>query len=145
MTRKERVIKSFPILTNLYHVLQKGITLLLINLDNTTTVDVTLALNNTWTLNTLNSPIHHHHRHHHHHRPNKPRGGLNVREEYHLTAHDLHSQVMMLNGEELKVNAYGGIPQLKPLYANASEAISVAPYSIVFAHIPHLTLYACSS
>ncbi|XP_076956959.1 heparanase-like protein 3 [Bidens hawaiensis] len=126
----------------------KGITLLLINLDNTTTVDVTLALNNTWTLNTLKSPIHrHHHRHRHHHTPNKPRGGLNVREEYHLTAKngDLHSQVMMLNGKELKVNAYGGIPQLKPLYVNASEVISVAPYSIVFAHIPHLTLYACSS
>ncbi|XP_076902211.1 heparanase-like protein 3 [Bidens hawaiensis] len=127
----------------------KGITLLLINLDNTTTVDVSLALNNTWMLNALNSPIHRrHHRHHHHHKPHNSKfGGLNVREEYHLTAKngDLHSQVMMLNGEELKVNAYGGIPQLKPLYANASEVISVAPYSIVFAHIPHLTLYACSN
>ncbi|KAI3711722.1 hypothetical protein L1987_70265 [Smallanthus sonchifolius] len=126
----------------------KGITLLLINLDNTTTVDVSLSLNSTWMLHTLKSPVHHRH---HHHKANKPRnskiGGISIREEYHLTAKDgdLHSQVMMLNGKELRVNSYGGIPHLEPLYVNSSEIISVAPFSIVFAHIPHLTLYACSN
>ncbi|KAK9060694.1 hypothetical protein SSX86_021400 [Deinandra increscens subsp. villosa] len=134
----------------------KGITLLLINLDNTTTVDVSLSLNSTLMLNTLKSPVHHHHHHHHHHRHHhhkatKPRnsktGGIGTREEYHLTAKngDLHSQVMMLNGKELRVNSYGGIPQLEPLYVNSSEIISVAPLSIVFTHIPHLTLYACGN
>ncbi|KAF5776459.1 putative glycosidase [Helianthus annuus] len=132
----------------------KGITLLLINLDNKTTVDVSLALNNTWTLNATKSVHHRHHRHHHHHRHrnadkpgNSKINGINVREEYHLTAKngDLHSQVMMLNGKELRVDSYGGIPHLEPLYVNSSEIISVAPLSIVFAHIPHLTLYACSN
>nr|XP_043624662.1 heparanase-like protein 3 [Erigeron canadensis] len=122
-----------------------GITLLLINLDNKTTVDVSLSLNSTWRVHKLKSS------HHHHHKANKSRnskiGGLNTREEYHLTAknRDLHSQVMMLNGKELAVNSYGEIPPLEPVYLNSSEAISVAPFSIVFAHIPHLTVYACNN
>ncbi|KAD2394288.1 hypothetical protein E3N88_41265 [Mikania micrantha] len=130
----------------------KGITLLLINLDNKTTVDVNLSLNSTWMLDTLKPPLHHHHHHHRrHHDANKPRNrkirGLNIREEYHLTAknRDLHSQVMMLNGKELKVNSYGEIPKLKPLYVNSTEMISVSPFSIVFVHMPHLTFYACSN
>lgn len=120
--------------------------LLLINLDNKTTVDVNLSLNNTWRVHKLKSL-----RHHHHHKANKPRnsmiGGINTREEYHLTAKngDLHSQVMMLNGKELMVNSSGEIPPLEPIYVNSSEPISIAPFSIVFAHIPHLTLYACSN
>ncbi|KAD2394313.1 hypothetical protein E3N88_41290 [Mikania micrantha] len=130
----------------------KGITLLLINLDNKTTVDVNLSLNSTWMLDTLKPPPpHHHHHHRRHHDANKPRNrkirGLNIREEYHLTAknRDLHSQVMMLNGKELKVNSYGEIPKLKPLYVNSTEMISVSPFSIVFVHMPHLTFYACSN
>lgn len=130
----------------LISLLQKGITLLLINLANTTKVDVSLSLNSTWMVQKLKSPPHHHRQ-----KANKPWnskiGGINTREEYHLTAKngDLHSQVMMLNGKELTVNSYGEIPPLEPLYVNSTETISVAPFSIVFAHIPHLTLYACSN
>ncbi|KAI3775396.1 hypothetical protein L1987_49969 [Smallanthus sonchifolius] len=125
----------------------QGITLLLINLDDKTTVDVSLSLNSTWSLHKLKSRVHYHH----HHKSNTPRNsklsGTSTREEYHLTAKngDLHSQVMMLNGKELRVSSYGEIPQLEPLYVDSSKAISVAPFSIVFAHIPHLTLYACSN
>ncbi|KAD6795007.1 hypothetical protein R6Q59_021085 [Mikania micrantha] len=124
----------------------KGITLLLINLDSNTTVDVSLSLNGTWSLLRLKSHVHDHH-----HKAHKPRNskisGTITREEYHLTAKNgnLHSQVMMLNGKELIVNSFGEIPQLVPLYVNSSGPISVAPFSIVFAHIPQLTLFACSS
>ncbi|KAI3803050.1 hypothetical protein L1987_31198 [Smallanthus sonchifolius] len=124
----------------------KGITLLLINLDAKTTVDVSLSVNSTWSLHKLKSRVYSHH-----HKANKPHNskisGTNKREEYHLTAKngDLHSKVMMLNGKELRVSSYGEIPQLEPLYVDSSEPISVAPFSIVFAHIPYLTLYACSN
>ncbi|PWA42308.1 glucuronidase 3 [Artemisia annua] len=125
----------------------KGITLLLINLDNTTRVEVNLSLNNTWIVHKLKSG----HHHHHWRKGYRPRGsmigGINSREEYHLTAknRNLHSQVMMLNGNELTVDANDAIPPLEPVHVNSSEPISVAPYSIVFAHLPHLTLYACSN
>lgn len=68
-----------------------------------------------------------------------------TREEYHLTAKDgnLHSQTMMLNGKELNVSSEGYIPPLEPLNVSSSEPIVVAPYSIVFTHIPYLTLDAC--
>ncbi|KAI7728551.1 hypothetical protein M8C21_001069 [Ambrosia artemisiifolia] len=124
----------------------QGITLLLINLDSKTTVDVSLSLDSTWSLHKLRSRAHYHH-----HKANKPRhskiSGTNTREEYHLTAKDgdLHSQVMMLNGKELSVNSNGEIPELVPMYVDSSEPISVAPFSIVFAHIPYLTLDACNN
>ncbi|KAJ0745214.1 putative glycosidase [Helianthus annuus] len=123
-----------------------GITLLLINLDSKITVDVSLSLDSAWSLHKLKSHVHYHHR-----KANKPRhskiSGTNTREEYHLTAKDgdLHSQVMMLNGKELRVNSNGEIPQFEPVNVDSSEPISVAPFSIVFARIPNVTLYACGN
>lgn len=122
----------------------KGITLLLINLDNSTTVEVKIDYNSTWRL-------HRRHRSHHHHRrthillPQGNNTSETTREEYHLTAKDgnLHSQTMLLNGNALTVNSSGHIPPLEPVNVNSSEPIIVAPYSIVFAHIPNLVLYAC--
>lgn len=123
-------------------VLQRGITLLLINLDGDKTVQVKIAHNGT---------VEHKHRHaHHHHRryiqlPRYNKTVLTAREEYHLTAKDgdLHSQIMLLNGKELRVDESGNIPPLEPVTANLSEPVSVAPYSIVFVHIPHIILHAC--
>ncbi|GJZ05373.1 heparanase-like protein 3 [Tanacetum coccineum] len=107
----------------------KGITILLINLDNSTCIiDVNLSAYNT--------------------RHTKMSGTRKqIREEYRLTAKDgnLHSKVMLLNGEELSVDSSGDIPLLTPLYVNSSEPITVAPYSIVFVHLPHFTVYACQS
>lgn len=130
--------------------MQNGITLLLINLDNTTTVKVNPTFNNSsWQQNLHRS--HHHHRHHHQHRPKTIRLPPKVhpimtetREEYHLTAKDgdLHSRTMMLNGNPLTVDPSGKIPTLKPLNIISSEPIIVAPYSIVFVHLP-VVLPAC--
>ncbi|GKD57678.1 heparanase-like protein 3, partial [Tanacetum coccineum] len=106
----------------------KGIAILLINLDNSTSIDVKLTVNST--------------------RPTKTSGSrIQIREEYHLTAKDgnLNSKLTVLNGKDLRVNSSSDIPPLEPLYVNSSEQITVAPYSIVFAHIPHFTLHACKS
>jgi len=144
--------------------LQKGITLLLINLDNSTTVEVTVTFNSTWRLHQKHKPhrshnLHKPHRSHKLHKPyrshkshkskviqqpQRSTSGI-TREEYHLTAKDgdLHSQTMLLNGNILTVNSSGDIPSLEPLHVNSSKPIMVAPFSIVFVQMPYV-LPACS-
>ncbi|KAK1418455.1 hypothetical protein QVD17_27600 [Tagetes erecta] len=127
----------------------KGITILLMNLHNSTTFDVNLSVNSIWRLHKHRSHTHHQHKIKNSHSESRHkkmgRKRTRTREEYHLTAKDgnLHSKVMMLNKKELRVNSYGEIPSLEPLYVNSSKPITVHPYSIVFAHIPHFALYAC--
>ncbi|XP_022042202.1 heparanase-like protein 3 [Helianthus annuus] len=114
-----------------------GITLLLINLDNLTTINVNLSANTLLKSRAQIELV----------TQDTKTGESTTREEYHLTAKDgdLHSQTMMLNGNELTVNSAGDIPPLEPLLVNSLEPISVAPYSIVFVHIPYLTLNACGN
>ena len=135
---QNRVYILFFDLTRFF-IMQKGFTLLLINLDNSTTIQVKVAFNRT-------SSSRHKHRFHRKH-IRLPQGykSENDREEYHLTAKNgnLHSQTMLLNGKILTVNSSGDIPPLEPLYANSSSPISVAPFSIVFAHIPNVVPPAC--
>ncbi|KAK7264851.1 hypothetical protein RJT34_32464 [Clitoria ternatea] len=103
----------------------QGITILLLNLDNSTTVQANVALK-------FNKPPH-------------STVGEPARREYHLTAkdRDLHSQTVLLNGKILTVNPDGDIPPLEPLYVDSSKPIIVDPFSIVFAHIPNVVLSAC--
>lgn len=130
----------------------KGITLLLINLDNSTTIETKVSFNSTYSSN-------HQHKSHHHHHHNTElirlphQSGKNrerkkeetTRVEYHLTPldGDLHSQVMLLNGKILAVDSEGQIPPLEGKIVNSSEPISVAPFSIVFVHISSVSLPAC--
>lgn len=122
----------------------KGITILLMNL-NSTAVEAEVGLNKTVSLWHRKSSqvqversrfikVHH----------NKKNGA--AREEYHLTAQDgnLQSQSLVLNGNILSINEDGAIPGLNPLYVNTSTPIRVAPFSIVFAHLPYLILPACN-
>ncbi|KAL8216831.1 hypothetical protein R6Q57_023668 [Mikania cordata] len=69
-----------------------------------------------------------------------------TRQEYHLTAKDgnLRSQILFLNGKELTVNNTGIIPSLEPMEVSLSDPITVAPYSIVFVHIPGIHIQACT-
>ncbi|XP_004292974.1 PREDICTED: heparanase-like protein 3-like [Fragaria vesca subsp. vesca] len=113
----------------------QGITVLLINLGNTT-VQVDVSTKNGGSRSTLNF-----------------KEGLkdskatknDVREEYHITAKDgdLLSRVILLNGKELTVNSAGQIPSLEPMIVEISDPTSVAPFSIVFVHIPNITVPAC--
>ncbi|XP_062233472.1 heparanase-like protein 3 [Phragmites australis] len=69
-----------------------------------------------------------------------------MRDEYHLTPEDgnLQSQVMLLNGMALATDADGNIPRLEAVKMDAAQPITVAPYSIVFSHIPNFSAPACS-
>lgn len=123
--------------------MQKGITVLLMNLDNTTTVVAKVELNKTFSL-----------RHTKHMKsykgatsqlPQDPNGEIQ-REEYHLTAKDgnLHSQTMLLNGNALQVNSTGDLPPIEPIHINSTEPITIAPYSIVFVHMRSVVVPACA-
>lgn len=123
-------------------LLQEGITLLLINLDSNTTVQVHV---------TTDSAINKVSKHRRHPRKksdwmHRPKKTIAIsREEYHLTAMngDLHSQTMLLNGKALIVNSTGESPPLEPMKVDTSEPITVTPFSIVFVHIPNIHLSAC--
>jgi heparanase 1 len=123
--------------------LQKGITLLLINLDGNTTVEVHVSTENVTGNGTLVTQ-----------QQNQTKfsgmsKGSNIdvstREEYHLTAlnGDLHSQTVLLNGNILSVNSSGSVPPLEPIETSQYDPITVAPFSIVFAHIANSTVPAC--
>ncbi|PWA65737.1 glycoside hydrolase, family 79 [Artemisia annua] len=105
----------------------KGITILLMNLDNTTTIEVKLSVNKTWRLHKHRSRSHHQlktKQTHSESRPTKMRKTrIRTRQEYHLTPKDgnLHSKVMMLNGKVLTVNSAGRIPSLKPFFILVSS------------------------
>lgn len=68
-----------------------------------------------------------------------------TREEYHLTPKEgnIQSQTMLLNSKILAVDSNGNIPKLEPIEVEATMPITVAPYSIVFVHIPYFDAPAC--
>ncbi|KAG6410452.1 hypothetical protein SASPL_128512 [Salvia splendens] len=122
--------------------LSKGVTLLLINIDGSTTLRAKVDFNGTLK--------HNHHKHRHH----RSRGNLlrhrkqvseAAREEYHLTPMDgnIRSRTVLLNGKALTVDSTGIIPSLQPVRVNSSELITVAPYSIVFVSMPNVSIPAC--
>ncbi|XP_042756766.1 heparanase-like protein 3 [Lactuca sativa] len=124
-----------------------GITLLLINLDGIKTTNVGISFINTIkiiTQTTKKEPKEQKRTKFSKMRRN-PKVNEVIREEYHLTAKngDLHSQIVLLNGKELIVNSSGIIPSLNPIKQNFSSPINVAPYSIVFVHIPSVRFPAC--
>ncbi|XP_057433201.1 heparanase-like protein 3 [Lotus japonicus] len=119
----------------------KGIIILLINLDSSTAIEAEVTLSDNKFLRHRkmadNSKL-----------TELPLRGASgtAREEYHLTpgGGDIHSQIMVLNGNALTVNSAGDIPALEPLFVNSSMPITVAPFSIVFAHIPDAVVAACN-
>ncbi|GFQ00448.1 heparanase-like protein 3 [Phtheirospermum japonicum] len=118
-----------------------GITLLLINLDNSTTVQVGLSIENAIPNKavTLEQIVQ---------QTENTRFGKQdemARDEYRLTANkgDLHSRTMLLNGEIISINSSGIIPDLQPKRVDASEPITVAPLSILFTQIPFIQVPAC--
>ncbi|XP_030939815.1 heparanase-like protein 3 [Quercus lobata] len=127
----------------------KGITLLLINLDGNTTVQVRVSTENN-SGGTKNSSMHEiqipRTRFATMHRVRGSRRVNETRKEYHLTAKDgdLHSQTILLNGKILNIDSSGLIPPLIPIDVNQLDPIIVAPFSIVFAQIPYIKFSACN-
>ncbi|CAN8323665.1 unnamed protein product [Cochlearia groenlandica] len=119
----------------------KGITVLLMNLDNITTVLAKVGINNNNTYNMRHTK----HMKKFFDKSETPNDEIQ-REEYHLTAKDgnLHSQSMLLNGNTLQVNSAGDIPPIEPILVNSTEPVTIAPYSIVFVHMRDVVVPACA-
>lgn len=131
-------------------MLQKGITLLLINMSNRTSFRVN-------TRNSMSLKL----------QGNHPPKRENIvvrtlkravsfvgvrssneplfREEYHLTPKDgvLQSQTVLLNGVPLENTENGDIPALKPALVDVTTPVSVAPYSIAFIVYPNFDAPVC--
>ncbi|XP_047339567.1 heparanase-like protein 3 [Impatiens glandulifera] len=140
--------KASTILILNAYLTQRGITILLINLDGNTTAKLSFKIDNSTIKGTNNKRkriIHN-------------TGRINfdpiwqrlkmkdgTREEYHLAAKDgdLHSQTVLLNGEALMVNSFREIPRLTPRVVNGSEPVTIAPFSIAFCHFPNIHVNAC--
>jgi len=129
----------------LFHFFQQGITLVLINLDGNTTTEVVVTTKSAfvWSL-----------KHHNHstasntkfnHVPRTRKTNQFTREEYHLTApsRNLHSRIMLLNGKVLAADQNGNITKLEPIKVDGLGSTRIAPFSIVFAHIPYFHAPAC--
>ncbi|EXB65076.1 Heparanase-like protein 2 [Morus notabilis] len=104
-----------------------GVTLLLINLSNSTFFDVAIA---------EDSNAH-----------RKLFESRSQREEYHLTAKDgdIQSDVVLLNGSPLQLtNSSDIIPQMQPVLVDSSSAIRVAPHSFVFVVLKDIKARACA-
>ncbi|CAN6470100.1 unnamed protein product [Victoria cruziana] len=129
-----------------------GITVLLINLSNTTTFsvgvenDVNLNLHLGGKSDQEGSVIH----------SLKKKfawfgklasNGNEQRYEYHLTPKDgyLRSQTMLLNGRPLELTGTGEIPSLEPILVNSSSKITIAPFSIAFITLPNFEAAAACS
>ncbi|CAN6285216.1 unnamed protein product [Urochloa humidicola] len=130
---------------------QQGITLLLINLSNTTGYNVTLQ-------NDINVSLGK--------RPDlekrssftqrlkkavswmgsKSSSDTRKREEYHLTAKDgnLQSKTMLLNGVSLELGDDGSVPAMNPVLVTVDSPVYLAPISIAFVVLPKFEAKACS-
>ncbi|GAB4829071.1 hypothetical protein Ancab_018733 [Ancistrocladus abbreviatus] len=95
----------------------RGVTVLLINMSNSTTFSVSLVNEfNLYPHTSTGEPTE------------------NEREEYHLTPKDgnIQSQVVLLNGKPLTLAENNGIPEMQPKVVDSSSPITVAPDSFVF-------------
>ncbi|TVU27864.1 hypothetical protein EJB05_19365 [Eragrostis curvula] len=116
-----------------------GITLLLINLSGTNTDQIYVTSEGAQTQGSRKEGRGFSHI------PGLGKAAVFTREEYHLTPKDgkLQSQQVLLNGNVLATDANGEIPKLEPVQVEGTQPITVAPYSIVFAHIPSFYAPAC--
>jgi heparanase 1 len=132
--------------------MQQGITLLLINLSNSTGYNVTLQ-------NDLNVSVDRRSSHRRKHSSfthglkravswlgSKPSGESTKRDEYHLTAKDgdHQSRTMLLNGVPLELGDDGSVPALNPVPAAVDSPVYMAPTSIAFVVLPRFEAKACS-
>lgn len=123
-------------LTDTYSTLQGGLTLLLINLSNST---VNVASN--LLSHSKDKPKSHGKK------PNSFKTSIPPvpRSEYHLTPQhkDLHSQTALLNGVPLELTSTGDLPNMEPIVREKFSPVSVAPLSIVFVVYPHAQVPLC--
>ncbi|XP_021757095.1 heparanase-like protein 1 [Chenopodium quinoa] len=109
-----------------------GVTLLLINMSNSTTFNIDLVNDH----NLFPEP-----------RMTNTKPWLQEREEYHITPKDgnIQSNQILLNGELLSLTQTSDIPEMKPVFVTTFSPIKIAPHSYVFVTIRNLQVPACNS
>ncbi|KAJ0982038.1 hypothetical protein J5N97_010293 [Dioscorea zingiberensis] len=112
-----------------------GVTMLLINLSNTTGVDIKVASD----MNLYPPRLAKY--------AEMSEMVTGEREEYHLTPMngDLKSPFMLLNGVPLNITKDGEIPEMYPFIADASAPMHIAPSSIAFIKLKELKAPACDA
>lgn len=113
---------------------QHTVTLLLINLSNSTGFDVTLGVDmNLYPPGVQGPGV-----------ISMPADGQ--REDYHLSPllGNLTSHVVLLNGTPLRISETGEIPLMTPFITNASSPLHINPSSIAFIRFTNITAPACS-
>ncbi|KAL2319976.1 hypothetical protein Fmac_028945 [Flemingia macrophylla] len=121
-----------PFLRAYVHCSKKGpgVTVLLINMSNSTTFNVSLVddMNLYPILKTVPG-----------------RGQKTMREEYHLTPKDgnIQSDVVLLNGTPFQLTKSLDIPEMKPQLVDASFPITAKPDSIIFIHVESFNAPTC--
>ncbi|KAE8648411.1 heparanase-like protein 1 [Cucumis sativus] len=113
---------------------RSGVTMLFINLSNTTEFTINIE-------NHMNLSLH----------KSKPKhsSSKNVgtqREEYHLTPQNglLRSSTVLLNGKALELTNEGEVPDLTPVYRDSNSSISIPNWSIAFIVIPDFVAIGCN-
>lgn len=113
-----------------------GVTVLLINLSNSTAFNVSVA--GDMDLHPPRATLH-----------AASGGGSAVcgrREEYHLSPKggDIQSAVMLLNGEPLELGPCGQIPELRPAVVDGCAPLRMEPHSIAFVRFTDFKAPACA-
>ncbi|KAL6190122.1 hypothetical protein ACLB2K_036521 [Fragaria x ananassa] len=126
-----------PFLRTYSHCSKKkpGITLLLINMSNSTTFDVDVL-----------PEFNLHPWQRYEEQSDTKSTGVSMREEYHLTPEggNIQSDVLLLNGTPLKLTESFDIPEMQPKLVDPTSAVSVAPDSFVFVSIKDFHAPACA-
>lgn len=133
-------------------LLQEGITLLLINLNNNT--DYMISVRNSKTMNSLQKDKTRNGKASFLHElketvswvGNKASDEPLSREEYHLSAPNgyLRSQTVVLNGLPVELTEdVEMIPRLNPVHVNVDSPLYIAPLSIAFIVFPNFEAPAC--
>ncbi|RZS01046.1 hypothetical protein BHM03_00030842 [Ensete ventricosum] len=111
-----------------------GVTLLLINLSDSITLEIEInGSTKSYERKIRSRPL------------AKDDKDQSKREEFHLTPKDgdIQSTVMLLNGKELGLDGKNSIPALDPEVVNASDPLRVAPRSIAFVKLKDFNADAC--
>lgn len=113
-------------------LLQPGVSLLLINMSNSTTFHVSVIDDFNLYPDQLVTM--------------RKTGPKSRREEYHLTPEDgyIQSDVLLLNGNPLRPTDMFKIPEMVPILVDNSSPITVAPASFVFVVFKDFKAAACS-
>lgn len=113
-------------------MLQPGVTLLIINMSNSTFFDISVVNDENEYPGSVSA--------------NAYTDGGSHREEYHLTPKDgnIQSDVVLLNGTPLELTSSSDIPEMNPKLVDSDSPISVAADSIVFVTMGDFRAPACA-